>query len=108
MRRQASSAKSGSVSRTQDPAGCSGTPLPKKLANKPGSAVLTLGAPDFFEETLDPFPDGARFVTSGPADLVLVFAISRAELEGRFARALRSASSNGRIWIIWPKKSSRA
>jgi len=42
------------------PAGYSGTPLPKKLGIRPGARVGLAGAPDGFGALLEPLPDGAR------------------------------------------------
>ena len=49
------------------PAGYSGTPLPKKLGIKPGARVGLAGAPDGFGALLEPLPDGARVEASAPA-----------------------------------------
>jgi hypothetical protein len=46
------------------PAGYSGTPLPKKLGIKPGARVGLAGAPDGFGALLEPLPDGARIEAS--------------------------------------------
>jgi hypothetical protein len=42
------------------PAGYSGTPLPKKLGIKPGARVGLAAAPDGFGALLEPLPGGAR------------------------------------------------
>ena len=81
--------------------------LPKKLGIRAGSRIRTLGAPESFEELLGPLPDGAAFVSSGPADLILLFATSATDMEVRFGKALRAATDNTRIWIAWPKKASK-
>jgi len=89
-------------------AGYSGTPLPKKLGIKAGSAVALLGAPEGFEETLGALPKGVRLrrQARGPADVVLLFAHSVRELERRFPAATRCLANGGRLWIVWPKKAS--
>jgi hypothetical protein len=46
------------------PAGYSGTPLPKKLGIRPGARVGLAGAPDGFGALLEPLPDGARIEAS--------------------------------------------
>ncbi len=79
-----------------------GKPLTTKLGLKPGISVLLAGAPGGFEETLGA---DVRIVRRGSADLVLLFAQSQAELEARFATASRAADA---VWIIWPKKASKA
>jgi hypothetical protein len=85
-------------------AGYAGTPLPKKLGIKEGSAVGLVGAPDNFAETLDELPHGAR-VRKGSrgADLVLWFVRSARQLK----RGLeRYAALEVPVWIIWPKQTS--
>ena len=49
------------------PAGYSGTPLPKKLGIKPGARVGLAGAPDGFGALLEPLPDGARIEAGAAA-----------------------------------------
>ncbi len=86
----------------------SGTPLPKKLGIREGSAVALVGAPDGFERTLGALPAGAR-VRRGArarADILLLFARSRADLARRFPAAARALAAGGRLWIVWPKKAS--
>src|SRR5262249_2520650 len=45
---------------TASVAGYSGTPLSRKLGIKPGARVALVRAPDGFDATLDPLPDGVR------------------------------------------------
>ena len=84
-------------------AGYSGTPLPKKLGIKPESRVLLLNAPAGFE--LDGVT-GARRAT-GLADVILSFHTERRELEKRLPVLRERMEQNGRLWIAWPKKSSK-
>ncbi len=83
-------------------AGYSGTPLPRKLGIRSGMTVLMSGSPDGFEETLG---EAVRFVRRGTADLALLFVNSRAQLEAQFSRACDAVTT---LWIMWPKKTSRA
>ncbi len=89
-------------------AGYSGTPLPKKLGIKPGSTVALLGAPSAFERTLGRLPEEVRLrrQARGRADLILLFAKSRADLKQRFPAATRCLNERGGLWILWPKKAS--
>ncbi|MCG6923032.1 MAG: DUF3052 domain-containing protein [Acidobacteria bacterium] len=89
-------------------AGYSGTPLPKKLGIKAGSAVALLGAPKGLETTLGRLPEGAklRHGASTPANVILLFVRSRADLEERFPPAARAMGDPGALWIVWPKKAS--
>jgi CheY-like chemotaxis protein len=92
-------------------AGYSGTPLPKKLGIKPGSAVALLGAPEGFEaKALGPLPEGVRVRpdTRGPFRVGLLFVRSRAELARRFPAVVQAMGEPGALWIVWPKKASGA
>ena len=84
-----------------------GTPLPKKLGIKAGSVVALVEGPERFEEILGDLPEGVvlRHDVGAPSDLTLYFARSRKELESRIER-LAALAEKGRLWIIWPKKSS--
>ena len=89
-------------------AGYSGTPLPKKLGIRPGAVVVLLDAPKHFKDVLGELPEGARLrrQTRGPAQLVLLFCRSRAELHRRLPTARSVLAEKGGLWIIWPKKGS--
>ena len=89
-------------------AGYSGTPLPKKLGIKVGAVVALLGAPKHFERTLGQLPDDVQLKRQarGTADLIVMFARSRADLDRRFPAAKRALTDKGGLWIAWPKKAS--
>jgi CheY-like chemotaxis protein len=89
-------------------AGYSGTPLPKKLGIKAGSAVALMGAPPGFEKTLGKLPDdvAVRRSARGHPDRIVLFVKSRAELARRFPVAARALATGGGLWIAWPKKAS--
>ena len=89
-------------------AGYSGTPLPKKLGIKPGIVVALVNAPDAFERTLDPLPDGVLLKEDlrSKAGLVVLFASRMADIYEQFPLAERSLNDGGRLWIAWPKQSS--
>lgn len=86
----------------------SGTPLPKKLGVKPGIVVALVNAPDAFERTLDPLPDGvlSKENLRGKTDLVVLFASRMADIYEQFPRAECSLNDCGRLWIAWPKQAS--
>jgi len=88
-------------------AGYSGTPLPKKLGIKANSAVALVDAPAGFEETLGKLPEDV--VLSGQIsdrpDVTLWFIKSRDDLECGIQQMSATAGA-GRLWIVWPKKSS--
>jgi hypothetical protein len=83
--------------------GYSGTPLPKKLGIKPESRVLLLNAPAGFEL------EGVKVVrrATGSADVILSFHTERRDLERRMPVLRERMEQNGRLWIAWPKKSSK-
>jgi hypothetical protein len=89
-------------------AGYSGTPLSKKLGIKPGARVALVRAPEGFERSLNPMPDGARLrhQARGQHDVVLFFATRLAELERRFDPLSRAIYANGGLWIAWPKRTA--
>ncbi len=89
-------------------AGYSGTPLAKKLGIKEGHVVALLSAPAAFERTLEGLPPGVRFARAakGTADVVLLFAKSRADFEERFEKAALAITPSGGLWVAWPKKAS--
>ena len=84
-------------------AGYSATPLPKKLGIKPGSRVLLLNAPAGFDL------DGVKALrrATGSADVILSFHTERRDLEKRLPGLRERMERNGRLWIAWPKKSSK-
>jgi len=85
----------------------SGSPLHRKLGIGPGSAVLLAGAPPSFERRLRPMPAGVRFLRKARcARMAMLFVRSLKDLEKRFPSMVRVLEERGRIWIVWPKKSS--
>ncbi len=90
-------------------AGYSGTPLPKKLGIRAGSAIALLGAPEgFATRTLGALPErtAVRDHARSAFDVGLLFARSRSELSRRFAAAAKAMGEPGALWIVWPKKAS--
>jgi hypothetical protein len=85
----------------------SGSPLHKKLGIGTGSTVLLAGAPPSFERKLRPMPEGVRFCRRASlARMALLFVKSQKQLEKRFFSTVRHLEECGRIWIVWPKKTS--
>ena len=89
-------------------AGYFGTPLVKKLGIKEGSRVALVNAPENFETELGELPDNVKFMkpTTRSLDLILFFVLSERVLAKDFAKLAARLTSNGMIWIAWPKKSS--
>ena len=89
-------------------AGYSGTALVRKLGFKPGMRAHYVAAPDGFDALVGALPDGVR-VLARPAsqlDLVMLFVLSRAELERGLARLHAKLSQDGMLWVAWPKRAS--
>jgi CheY-like chemotaxis protein len=86
----------------------SGTPLLKKLGIYSGLVVALLGAPRGFENTMGALPVGVqiRKRARGRAHVILLFAKSSDILKRRFPDAERTLSEGGKLWLIWPKKTS--
>jgi hypothetical protein len=91
-----------------EPAGYSGTPLPRKLGIKPESRLALLGAPDGFDETLGELPPGVsvRRSARGPLDVIVAFFSQRSELERRLPTLIKALERAGGLWIAWPKRAS--
>ena len=91
------------------PAGYSGTPLARKLGLKAGMAVLLADAPAGYADTLQPLPEGLRFVTRAGANVALVHAFftRRAGLAADLQRYRGVLASDAVLWVSWPKKASK-
>jgi hypothetical protein len=100
------------TSTAPQPAGYSGTPLPKKLGIKPGHRVRFSGAPPEFMTTLGKLPTPLYVVaeadeTVSGLDLVVFFTTAADALRERFHALAASLAPAGMLWIAWPKKASR-
>jgi hypothetical protein len=85
-----------------------GTPLPRKLGIRSGMVVALLGAPRGFAETLSaPADVRVRNRAQGMAEIIVLFAKSRADLSRRFPAAARALAKGGSLWIAWRKKTSK-
>jgi hypothetical protein len=93
------------------PAGYSGTPLPRKLGLAEGDAVALIGAPEWLEDLLGQVPDVAELHTDldGDAlfDVIVVFVSRRAELEAELGRLRDRMAPACGLWVAWPKKTSK-
>jgi len=81
------------------------TPLPKKLAIKPGARVVLLDPPAGFEDALGELPDGVKLAGRGAGDLTIWFVRNGEDFESDVERVVRTASP-GPLWIAWPKAGS--
>jgi hypothetical protein len=90
-------------------AGYSETPLAKKLGIKEGSRLGFVNAPKGFKKELGSLPDGAKIFIGqlpNPLDLIILFTDSSRRLKIEFPVLAEKLSTNGMLWIAWPKKSS--
>jgi hypothetical protein len=92
------------------PAGYSGTPLPKKLGIKPGHRLAFIHAPDGFAATLGALPEAVEIVRDddeGPLDLAVFFTTRADALPAAFRRIGPRVHPAGTLWIAWPKKAAK-
>jgi hypothetical protein len=83
-------------------------PLVRKLGIRPGSRVVTSGAPPSLPTLLGELPPGARLSsrTGASADVILIFAVALADLQPRFRRLLPALALDGGLWLCYPKRAS--
>jgi hypothetical protein len=84
------------------------TSLNDKLGIRQGRRVLVLDPPVGFIKRLDPLPDGVGLTTKivSLADVIVLFASSRAVLGELFHKAKHVLAPRGALWVAWPRKSS--
>ena len=84
-------------------AGCSGTPLAKKLGIKAGATLFLEGAPAEYPA------EGATVASkfSDRVDLIHIFTKSAAELNAKLRRYRERMRDDAVVWVSWPKKASR-
>ena len=90
----------------------SGVPLWKKLGIAEGGRVLVIAAPPTFHEELvriAPIPHAVEFLRRAGKglDVAVVFATRRPALERGFTKVKPNLQRGGRLWVAWPKKSSK-
>lgn len=91
-------------------AGYSGTPLAKKLGLKPGAKIYVIGAPKDYDALLGPLPENLSIVAKPPkdgADIVHLFAPSKAAFKGALPKARQAMKTEGAIWVSWYKKAAK-
>ena len=89
----------------------SGAPLWKKLGVGPGTRIRVVDPPAGFDDALvaiAPLPDGVSFLARSTYDIdvVIAFFTKASALQRRFPSLARSISTDGRLWIAWPKKAA--
>src|SRR3954465_1066235 len=82
--------------------------LCQKLGIKEDRRVLVLDPPAGFVRRLDPLPEGVGGTTKivSLAEVIMVFASSRAVLGELFPKAKHVLAPRGSLWVAWPRKSS--
>ncbi len=92
-----------------EPAGYSGTPLPRKLGIKAEQYVRLVRAPAAFD--LGELPAGVTVSRSdqpsGLPDLTLLFCPDRATLERWFGPLKAELGANGTLWVAWQKQANK-
>jgi hypothetical protein len=89
-------------------AGYSSRSLVAKLGIKPRTRIAILNPPRGFRATLGKLPAGVRIASrvSGTYPFIHFFTRDRAVLENEIPRLLGALTTDGALWISWPKKSS--
>ena len=89
--------------------GYSGTPLAKKLGVKEGYVVLTINAPDDYDDLVAPLPADVTVVDSPrtDVDIVHLFTNSRDEIFSKLAECVRLIKQEGSIWVSWYKRAAK-
>jgi hypothetical protein len=80
--------------------------LAQKLQIKPGRSLLLVNPPAGSADLLGDLPAGS-LREEAPADIVLLFVRSRAELEDHLAAAAAALSPGGILWAAYPKGTSK-
>ena len=95
--------------RGTDPAGYSGTPLPRKLGYATGLRAYLDGEPDHYRGLLVGLPAGVEFLPKPVRGLgfVHLFTTSAADLAKKLTRYRKLIADDGTIWISWPKKAAK-
>lgn len=85
-------------------AGCSGTPLAKKLGVKAGHVLVLLDAPGGWAiPGLEPGVEVRTDLRRAP-DVVLAFVRSRRELQRWSPRLVQALAADAAAWVVWPRK----
>jgi hypothetical protein len=89
-------------------AGYSGTPLIRKIGIKPGHRVHLHDHPASFLRDLGGLPEAVsledRLVSD--TDVMICFVETQAELKKQFSRLASKLTSDGMLWVAWPKRAS--
>lgn len=88
--------------------GYSNRTLIAKLGIKPHTRIAVMGAPRGYRTTLGALPPGVTTTETlrGTLPFIHFFTKQRAALESRFPMLKRALTTDGALWISWPKQSS--
>lgn len=90
-------------------AGYSGTPLLRKLGIKEGFKIKFIKAPSGYLKILGPLPADVSIQTTakkGSINFIQAFVTNHGDLIAALKTAKPLLSSNGMVWICWPKGKS--
>ena len=89
-------------------AGYSARTLAQKLGIKPHTRIAVMRAPRGYRSTLGSLPEGVALSTTlrGTLPFIHFFTKQRAALESRFPMLKRALTTDGALWVSWPKQSS--
>lgn len=81
----------------------------EKLFIKPGKSLLVLDPPDDWRTIFGTLPPKTKVVedASTRADVVILFARSRKELEKNLSKTKKRLNENGAIWVAYAKGTSK-
>ena len=81
----------------------------EKLLFKPGKKVWMMNPPQGIEALLGPLPAGVVLLgqPDKPADIILVFAKDRQELEAQLPAAKEALGPGGALWVAYYKGTGR-
>ena len=90
-------------------AGYSKRSLVQKLGIKNGFSLYFGNPPDNYNDTLGTLPENVNINhrLESPLDFIQFFSKDRTELEHEFSRLKQALTSDGILWISWPKKASK-
>ena len=82
--------------------------IAQKLKIKEGFTLLTLHAPENFEDQLNPLPEGVKISSSAKKfNQVHWFVLNKMQLEKELDKVLKLATQDVLCWIYYPKGTSK-
>ena len=79
-----------------------------KLGLGAGRILCLIDAPADYRSLFEAWPDGiAEAAAPSKADVLHVFATSRASLDAHLRRCRKAMRDGAALWVSWPKKASK-